>query len=64
MVIKLKGRIFDVGGQKPNVWIELEGERYLSLCIDEESARLLGEHLYKEVTIEISIKGLKEGKKE
>ena len=64
MVIKLKGKIFDVGGQTPNVWIELEGERYLSLNIDEESARLLGKHLYKEVTIEIFIKGLEKGEKE
>jgi len=64
MVIKLKGKIFDVGGEKPNVWIQYEGERYISLSINEELAKLLAKHLYEEVTIEISIKGLKEGKKE
>jgi len=64
MTIKFTGKIYDVGGVNPYVWIECGENFYVSFPINEDQAKMLAKHLYEEVTIEISVKGLKEGKKE
>jgi len=64
MTIKFTGKISDIGGENPWVWIKCGENFYLNFPINEDQAKMLAKHLYEEVTIEISIKGLKEGKKE
>jgi len=64
MKVKIEGKLYDVGGVNPYIWIQCGEDFYVSFPVTEEQAKLLAKHLYEEVIIEISLKVKDKHKKE